>query len=227
MEKTSNIIEKLAKIQKELKAPKGQFNSFGKYAYRNCEDILEAVKPLLGDCALTLNDSIVQVGDRYYVKARATLLHGTDGIEAEAYAREALDKKGMDDAQITGAASSYARKYALNGLFCIDDTKDDDSDETPKTAKAPVASKTAPTARANPPVYKSDAIKEQEAKKRIAMLIDKLDPGAELMKDSSKEDRARWYGETVQKLTGMSLELASLKDLEMIGDTLGKIFDNQ
>lgn len=135
----------LIKIQKELKAPKGQYNSFGKYKYRNCEDILEAVKPLLGDAMLLLSDEIVQLGDRYYVKATATISEITDGkvykVEVNAYAREALDKKGMDEAQITGAASSYARKYALNGLFCIDDTKDADSDEkeAPKASTAPVS----------------------------------------------------------------------------------------
>jgi hypothetical protein len=111
-----------------LKAPKNQFNQFGKYKYRNCEDILEAVKPLLGEGTLTLSDHVVQIGDRYYVKATATLKDSYGKEESvTAYARESEDKKGMDDAQITGAASSYARKYALNGLFCIDDTKDADS----------------------------------------------------------------------------------------------------
>jgi hypothetical protein len=118
----------LSKIQKALKAPKGQENKFGHYQYRSCEDILEAVKPLLDKAALTLCDDIVLIGDRYYVKATATLLCEDGGVfSATAYAREALDKKGMDSAQITGAASSYARKYALNGLFCIDDTKDADT----------------------------------------------------------------------------------------------------
>jgi hypothetical protein len=120
----------LNKIQKELKAPKNQKNSFGNYNYRSCEDILEAVKPLLGEASLTLTDDIVLVGDRYYVKATATLTMGSEGASCQAYAREALDKKGMDAAQITGAASSYARKYALNGLFCIDDNKDNDRTNT-------------------------------------------------------------------------------------------------
>ena len=121
------IILKLAQIQRALKAPKGQFNAFGKYKYRSCEDILEAVKPLLGNMALTINDEMIQLGDRYYVKAIAILRDGEDTVASTAFAREANDKKGMDEAQITGAASSYARKYALNGLFCIDDTKDADS----------------------------------------------------------------------------------------------------
>lgn len=118
-------------IQKTLKAPKGQFNSFGKYKYRNCEDILEAVKPLLplSSCIL-LSDTIELIGDRYYIKATATFHFNSEQISVVAYARESLDKKGMDSAQITGATSSYARKYALNGLLLIDDTKDADSDKS-------------------------------------------------------------------------------------------------
>lgn len=123
------IQEKLTKIQKTLKAPKGNFNSFGKYKYRSCEDILEAVKPLLEDVSLTLSDEIISVGNRYYIKATASLKEGDDEIIVSAFARESEDKKGMDDSQITGTASSYARKYALNGLFLIDDTKDADTDD--------------------------------------------------------------------------------------------------
>ena len=122
------IYNELSRIQKELKAPKGQYNSFGKYKYRSCEDILEAVKPLLGNCCLTISDDIVLIGDRFYIKATARLaLSNEDFIENSAFAREALDKKGMDESQVTGASSSYARKYALNGLFAIDDTKDADT----------------------------------------------------------------------------------------------------
>ncbi len=123
-------MEILNKIQRELKAPKGQRNTFGNYNYRSCEDILEAVKPLLGEATLTLQDEIVLIGERYYVRATATLTHDKVEITSVAYAREALAKKGMDEAQITGAASSYARKYALNGLLCIDDTKDADATNT-------------------------------------------------------------------------------------------------
>ena len=119
---------KLSEIQQKLKAPKGQFNSFGKYKYRSCEDILESVKPLLEDASLTLSDEIVMIGNRYYVKATASFINGTI-TECVAYAREPENKKGMDESQITGTASSYARKYALNGLFCIDDAKDADTDE--------------------------------------------------------------------------------------------------
>ena len=121
------LLKQLSKIQKELNAPKSQFNKFGKYNYRNCEDILQAVKSLLGSSVILLNDEIEHVGDRIYVKATATFHCGDKSISTTAYAREALDKKGMDSAQVTGATSSYARKYALNGLLLIDDNKDPDS----------------------------------------------------------------------------------------------------
>jgi hypothetical protein len=128
----------LAKIQAELKAPKNQKNSFGGYNYRSCEDILEAVKPLLKkhDACLTISDIIEEIGGRIYVKATVKF-EGQDGCHAEvtAYAREAETKKGMDESQITGAASSYARKYALNGLFLIDDTKDADTNGYAKQQK--------------------------------------------------------------------------------------------
>lgn len=124
--------EKVIDIQFKLNAPKSRYNKFGNYAYRSLEDILEAAKPLLNEYGLLLivKDEIVQVGERYYVKATATL-RGENGEEysASAYAREAETKKGMDESQITGSASSYARKYALNGLLCIDDTKDADTNE--------------------------------------------------------------------------------------------------
>lgn len=127
--------KKLTAIQQELKAPKNQFNNFGKYNYRSCEDILEGVKPLLKKHELTLriDDSIIQIGERYYVQATAILSDGENAIVTKASAREADKKSGMDASQITGAASSYARKYALNGLFAIDDTKDADTkDNTPE-----------------------------------------------------------------------------------------------
>ena len=126
-----NIQQKLQLIQAELKAPKGQTNKFGGYRYRSCEDILTALKPLMSkyECALVITDNIVEVGGRVYVNATASLgdtLSG-DFLNANGFAREAETKKCMDDAQITGSASSYARKYALNGLFAIDDTKDPDA----------------------------------------------------------------------------------------------------
>lgn len=124
-------MSKLQEIQHRLKAPKGQYNSFGKYKYRSCEDILEAVKPILNEvgCTLTLSDEPCLIGDRYYIKATATLIGEDTNEVVTAYARESETKSGMDASQITGTASSYARKYALNGLFCIDDTKDADTDE--------------------------------------------------------------------------------------------------
>ena len=226
-------MELLNKIQQELKVPKAHRNSFGNYNYRNCEDILEAVKPLLGNGILTISDEIVMLGDRFYVKATATLRMSKvvgklpdEEATVTAYARESDDKKGMDAAQITGAASSYARKYALNGLFLIDDTKDADSYDGNAASKAPETPKTAPVKRANPPAYKSDAIKEQEAKKRIAGLVGKLNPEAEVQA-SNKEWMAKWYGDEVFRHTGRSLNLATLEELESIGDELGKLFDSQ
>jgi len=123
--------DKLVTIQTELKTPKSQLNKFGNYKYRSCEDILEAVKPLLSKykLLLTLNDEMVLIGDRYYVKATVSLRENKAGFieEITAYAREPQDRKGMDPSQITGAASSYARKYALAGLFLLDDNKDPDA----------------------------------------------------------------------------------------------------
>ena len=140
------LILKLNKIQGELNAPKNQRNNFGGYNYRSCEDILEAVKPLLKETGLvlTVSDEMVDVGGRIYVKATATITDGEHNISNSAFAREAEAKKGMDEAQITGSASSYARKYALNGLFCIDDNKDPDATNThgktePKEEKQPSA----------------------------------------------------------------------------------------
>ncbi|EPC9017404.1 ERF family protein [Escherichia coli] len=124
----TELHKKLWTIQQTLNAPKNQRNNFGGYNYRSAEDILEAVKPLLQSITLTVSDEIVLIGNRYYVKATATLSDGEDEIAVTAYAREEESKKGMDASQLTGATSSYARKYALNGLFCIDDAKDPDTD---------------------------------------------------------------------------------------------------
>ena len=129
-EDTTTLVERLQAVQAELKAPKGQTNAFGKYKYRSAEDILEALKPLLNKqkLALIITDEMVEVGGRVYVKASAAVIDSMGAqLSVNAYAREAEDKKGMDVAQISGSASSYARKYALNGLFCIDDTKDADA----------------------------------------------------------------------------------------------------
>lgn len=164
-------MQKLLNIQRDLKAPKSQYNSFGKYNYRNCEDILEAVKPLCareGAC-LTISDEVVQIGERYYIKATATLYDSKTSEEINhvtAYAREEAEKKGMDGSQVTGAASSYARKYALNGLFDIDDTKNADSDEKSEqpvksgntAAKAAKSDKETGEAKNTPKSY-ADALK--------------------------------------------------------------------
>lgn len=126
--------EKIQKVQSELKAPKGQYNSFGKYKYRSCEDILEAVKPILAKygLVLVLSDTMVEIANKIYVKATATILDQENEYGVTAFAREPETKAGMDASQITGSTSSYARKYALNGLFLIDDTKDADTEEYSK-----------------------------------------------------------------------------------------------
>ena len=140
-----NIYEKLIKVQSELKAPKNQRNSFGGYNYRSCEDILEAVKPILKENKLTMiiKDDVVEIGSRYYIVAIIELvdIETSEKIVAQAQARECETKKGMDDSQITGTASSYARKYALNGLFLIDDTKDADTDEYKKQTEVQTTSR--------------------------------------------------------------------------------------
>jgi len=131
------LIQRLVRVQQELKAPKGQTNKFGGYKYRSAEDILEAVKPILGKLGivLILSDEPVLVGDWHYVRATARVVLGNDYFETTAYARESEVKKGMDEPQITGTASSYARKYAMNGLFAIDDTKDSDTNEVTELTK--------------------------------------------------------------------------------------------
>ena len=148
-----NIHSKLKGIQSSLKAPKGQTNKFGGYAYRSAEDILTAVTPLLDEwnCTLVITDDVVEVGGRVYVKA-AAVLADTEGeytIQANGFAREAETRKGMDDSQITGSASSYARKYALNGLFAIDDTKDADATNTHGKKPITQTKKTSPLAHAD------------------------------------------------------------------------------
>jgi hypothetical protein len=143
-------MKELIAIQSELKAPKNQFNSFGKYKYRSCEDILEALKPLLKahNCYLTLSDELVNIGDRYYIKSTATIYSEKVSVSVTGYAREEETKKGMDGSQITGTSSSYSRKYALNGLFLIEDTKDSDAtnthDDKPQEKKKIVISEGTP-----------------------------------------------------------------------------------
>ena len=136
------IYTSLMAVQAELKAPKNQRNNFGKYNYRSCEDIVEAVKPLLEENGLFLNmsDEVVLVGERYYVKATVKVVDVVTGesVQTSALAREAAQKKGMDESQVTGTASSYARKYALNGLFAIDDNRDADTDEYTRQTRGSV-----------------------------------------------------------------------------------------
>ena len=158
----------LRSIQCELKAPKGQYNSFGKYSYRSCEDILEAVKPLLDKYKATvyITDEVVSVGDRIYVKATATFVD-KDGneVSVSAFAREPVARKGMDEAQVTGATSSYARKYALNGLFLIDDTKDADTDESRNESEARSKASVSDTPKSDTPkVQRPNYSEEQIAK---------------------------------------------------------------
>ena len=164
------MIQKLHKIQKELKAPKGQYNEFGNFKYRSCEDILEAIKPLLEDCLLTLSDELVQVGDRYYIKATAELRDKENKLFVTAYAREAENKKGMDASQITGSTSSYARKYALNGMFVIYDTRDADTmDNTKKDKGTP---KKQPSGRSSGEMSK----KQSEAILKIGKSFELTEP---------------------------------------------------
>ena len=158
------FLKRVSEVQQKLKAPKGQYNSFGGYNYRSSEDILEAVKPICAEHSILLNlsDEIVNVGERYYIKATAKLydLESDAVISSTALAREAQTKKGMDDSQITGTASSYARKYALNGLFNIDDTKDADTDEYRKNSQK------AETAKAESPIMCPKCGKEVKSQKK-------------------------------------------------------------
>ena len=194
---TKKIYEKLAKVQAELKAPKGQFNSFGKYHYRSQEDILEAVKPILSRQGMTINltDDIVLVGDRYYVKSTAIVSDGTDNISVTAFAREPNEKKGMDESQITGTASSYARKYALNGLFDIDDTKDSDYLNTGNikdNAKATQAHKIPPKTDEKPApmtLLKAKAMTALKGDKEVRFDTLSID---ELQKLAAQDKRKDW-----------------------------------
>lgn len=176
------FIEKIQDIQFKLKAPKDLYNSFGKYKYRNAEGILESVKPLLNEhgLVLTISDEIVNENDRYYVKATARITDGDKSLHTTAYAREALTKKGMDDSQITGTASSYARKYALNGLFLLDDTKDVDADEYHNTEK------NADTGKQN----KTDTGKQNKTEKGSSLKIneEQLNELKRLCKEANRDE---------------------------------------
>jgi hypothetical protein len=198
----------LYKIQRELKAPKGQLNKFGNYKYRSCEDIVEAVKPLLHDFkySLVISDDIVDVGGRIYVKASAQIIDEKGNLVASAngYAREAESKKGMDDSQITGSASSYARKYALNGLLAIDDTKDADATNTHDSE----------------PVKPAKRINKEMMQKYMVAMLDALDAGDGLglreLGDELRDDEdlmsAVWKNFNSKQQAAMKKLLNEVKD---------------
>ena len=178
---SNTLTDRVSKIQSELKVPKGQMNKFGGYAYRSCEDILEAVKPHLNGLVLTVTDTIQSFGDgdnlRVYVTAKASISDESGEIVTTASAREPLTQKGMNEAQITGSASSYARKYALNGLFLIDDTKDADATndhgkKAPKDIKSPVKKKTVKTEAAEPAKKSGNSFRNSVKKPDVAVTAD-------------------------------------------------------
>ena len=202
---SKEFYKKLAAIQLILNAPKNQYNSFGKYNYRSCEDILEGVKPLLGDLFLSISDEVVLVGDRFYIKATATITDGEHTHSASAFARESLDKKGMDSAQVTGATSSYARKYCLNGLFGIDDAKDADTNEHQAQSDATPAQKNQQQNKApsKPQMSPQDA-------------LNKFTEAANRMTISALEEAYAW---TSTKLSGNKSLLAKATDIYQIRKT--------
>ena len=206
-----NIYEKLAVIQSKLKAPKGQYNKFGNYNYRSCEDILEAVKPLLTETktVLSITDQMEIVGNRVYVRAEAHLrdcedVSSSGELVTVSYAREEESKKGMDSSQVTGAASSYARKYALNGLFCIDDNKDSDSTNTGEKGKT--------SGKKAEPAKETEMISSENIMS-IKNIIDKY-PESKLM----DQIKVRFKVEDIKSLT----KEKGLKCLKMLID-----YDNQ
>lgn len=210
----TNVRERLRQVQVGLKAPKDQRNTFGNYNYRNCEDILEAAKPLLDKAELTLelSDEVVMVGERYYVKAVARVWYGTDTLWVSAFAREEETKKGMDGSQITGAASSYARKYALNGLFLIDDTKDSDSQDNRTTPAAPKQpwKNPRPAAGPTPPPVASDDF------------LPPYDGSTQAPQAATPAERI--HADTATKLLGAA-KLKGISDKQMAIDILNAIAD--
>lgn len=215
------VNQKLTNIQTQIKAPKNLFNKFGGYYYRNAESICEAVKPYLEKekCSLKIEDDIVQVGERYYVKASATLTDNEDNssVTVSAFARESADKKGQDDSQITGSTSSYARKYALNGLFLLDDTKDEDTEELHKEkeqkTKKQAESKSAKVQKETP-----------EEEKLNEEMRNSVDPVYLPTKDNkpSKEQMDKLHSE--MERTGVSLEVLlqmyEVKKIEDMNDAM-------
>lgn len=173
-------------IIERLKAPKDLFNTFGKYKYRSCESILEAVKPILAEmgCLLNLSDSVVCVGNANYVRATATFISSSgEKMFSDGYAREDFDKKGMDAPQMTGTASSYARKYALNGLFCIDDTKDADTDEFRNEVKKREETRPAPQPAPQPqrPTITKSSLQSAENRTKMYIKLQEIANGASVI----------------------------------------------
>lgn len=207
------FIKKVSRVQSELKAPKNQFNRFGNYAYRNAEDILESVKPLLSreGLVLTISDDIVQVGDRYYVKATATLTDGTNVLTNSALARESESEKGMQSSQLTGSTSSYARKYALNGLLCIDDTKD--ADGLNKHGKEE------PT----PPKKKELTAEEKaaEIKKKVDEMVNRISKSDKVIVDSPEYET---YVSFAQKIDALGYKFDAGRLIEAVE---GKAFKDE
>ena len=203
-----NIYEKINKIQVELKAPKSQRNNFGNYNFRNCEDILEALKPLLlrEKMIIQLSDELVQIGDRFYIKATATLIDTESGEKhsTTSFAREELTKKGMDGSQITGASSSYARKYALNGLLAIDDTKDSDTTN--------IGNQNNNTKQTKPTKSKMTPEEEQEKKEKcIKWIVNNI--------SKVEEDK---QGDVLNNLDLLDLDNLELKELKIIYKNISK-----
>lgn len=186
---------RLSEIQRTLNAPKNQYNNFGKYKYRSCEDILEGVKPLLNGLFLSISDEVVMIGSRHYVKATARITDGETTHEATALAREEESKKGMDSAQVTGATSSYARKYCLNGLFGIDDSKDADTDEHK---------------------HQQSALQKQDKPKPISadQILSEFTSYAGTENDSKKLQER--YAETWNQLSGFTDQQVKCKDVTRI-----------
>lgn len=220
MAENKTVYEVLTSIQAELKAPKNQFNKFGGYNYRNCEDIMEAVKPLLYKygASLVMHDTIELIGDRYYVKATATFSYKGETIVGTAYAREAEEKKGMDASQVTGATSSYARKYCLNGLFAIDDTKDADYYDNSEQAKKPE-----PKPAPKKPESKASKTEHQKEKKPepVAETINKIvEDGLDIKKKELKKHLAE-----LSKVLGIGTNPLYKTALEKCGMKEAKNFD--
>lgn len=225
------IYSELSRIQQELKAPKNLYNSFGKYRYRNAEGILEAVKPLLKDSALIINDEPVVLGDRYYIKATVTLTDGEESVSAVAYAREDAEKRGMDGCQLTGACSSYARKYALNALLMIDDAKDSDDDSLSPKNPANAEERTI-----NPPakpatIEKSNRLPAEETPNPTANFIrnEIADIQERLKLDSYMAARTQvmaWVDELVRSgaINPVNWQIISLSEAKKVFEAVRKTY---